>query len=491
MTQRKPWSFAAGKKGRPFRVTVFENPQRDWTLALRWNVETDEGTKRKTESLEGRKLRTVDGKIVREIERWAKAQAQNKYESLLRGDAEREAEATAAAEAAAINAPLTIGETEAKLVDPARGKYPTPSQHRKETLNAVNLARVVWGSDRAWNTIRKGDIRALGRARIQQLRGREHTGLAGAEHTVQRVLTVAQWLRDEDLIEPGACVAPKTWKEELRGYWLETSSQAELPRPKRPRYTVEEALKIVDAAATVDPRLALMLWLAPNQRLGQVSRARRSNVDLKANEVKIPTKGKKRGAVIDMTPGERAVLDTVLTIGYLRELEGAYQRKEIDDYPLFPSGQLPGGRVLRRGFGSDPAKPASWRAPELPTATVDRHATATTIARETIGDWFALAEAKAGVEKLTGRGAYGVRRTFVDAGKDLKISRDGMTALGGWADPQMADRIYADEEQRAARREARDVRARIRNEGLNEPTENGLNPQQTSNSAPVTEGAVG
>lgn len=428
-------------------------------LTVRWSIDTPAGAQRKTESL-GKKLRTAEGRVIREVERWAKAQAQAKHEALLRGDDQR----AAAAEAELANVPLTIGETERKITDAAHGKYPTPSQHRTETIAAINFARTVWGSDRAWNTIAKADIRALGRARIQQLRAREHTGLAGAEHTIARVLTVAQWLRDEELIEPGACVPPKNWKEELRGFWLETSKRPELPKPKRLRYSIEEALKIVDAAAAIDPRLALMLWLAPNQRLGQVSRAHRSHVDLANDEVRIPSRGKKRGAVIAMTPAERAVLDTALAIGYLRELEAAFVRGEIADYPLFPSGQLPGGRVLRRGVPSDPDKPPSWRAPDVPTASVDRHATATTVARKTIADWFDAAELKAGVKKMSGRGAYGVRRAFVDAGKELKISREGLTSLGGWSDPQMADRIYADEEQRYARNEARDVRAKIRGE---------------------------
>ena len=478
MTERKPWSHAIGQKARPHRVTVFENPQREWTLMLRW------GSPRRVESL-GRKLRTAEGKVIREVERWAKAQAQAKYEALIRGDDER------ATGEPTPDVALMIGEAVAKLTDKAHGKYPTASQHRKETLAALAFAAVVWGADRAWNSVGKADLRALGRRRIDELRAGGHDGLAGAEHSVQRVLTVAQWLRDEDLIAPGACVPPKNWKEELRTYWLEVSASAELPQPKRPRYTTDDALRIVDAAAAVDPRLALMLWLAPNQRLGQVARVRRSNVSLETNEVRIPTKGKKRGAVIDMTPGERAVLDLALSVGYLRELEAAYQRKELTEYPLFPAGQLPGGRVLRRGFASASDKPASWRAPDSPVATVARHASAGIVARKTISDWFDAAEAKAEVPKVAGRGPYGVRRTFVDAGKALKISREGLTALGGWADPQMADRIYAAEEQRYARQEARDVRARIRGEPLSVSGENGHNHQPTTNSADDAQHRVG
>jgi hypothetical protein len=295
------------------------------------------------------------------------------------------------------------------------------------------------------------------------------------------------------LIDPGSCVPPKEWKAELRKFWLEVAKRPELPAPARPRYTIAEALKIVDAAAAVDPRLALMLWLAPNQRLGQVARVHRSNVDLTRGDdgvVRISTKGKKMGAVIHLTPAERQVLDAAMQGGYLRDLEASFTKGEIADYPLFPSGQLAGGRVLRRGRPSDPEKPPSWRAPDAPVATVARHASATVVARKTIGDWFELAEVKAEIKKVPGRAAYGVRRAFVDAGKALKISREGLTALGGWADPQMADRIYAETEATYARDEARDVRAKIRGEVVRstaaespsiESAENGLNVKQTSN----------
>ncbi len=481
-----PWTFSVGQRARPHRVTVYENTQRGGVLSLRWYVETHDGRKPKSESL-GKRLRTADGKIVRETERWAKAQAQAKHQALLRGEG-------TTADPSVDAAPLTIGEAKAKITDPKQGRYPKKSAHRRETENALDFACTVWGGERTWDTIRKGDLRALGRARVDQLRKLGHDGLAGAEHTVQRVLTVAQWLRDEELIEPGACVPGKNWKEELRAYWLEVSERHELPKPHRPRYTINEALKIIEASATVDPRLHLMLSLAPNQRLGQVARTHRSNVHLETNDVRIPSRGKKKGAAIVMTAGERQVLDDALATGYLRLLEAAYLAGEIADYPLFPAGQMPGARVLRRGTPSESKWP-SWRPPETPTATVERHATAGFIEPKTIQDWFKAAEAKAEITSVKGRGPYGVRRAFVDAGKKAKISREGLTALGGWSDPQMADRVYAEDEQRYAQEEARDVRARIRGESTgaftetpapsanNEPGENDKKLQQSSNTA--------
>ena len=50
----------------------------------------------------------------------------------------------------------------------------------------------------------------------------------------------------------------------------------------------------------------------------------------------------------------------------------------------------------------------------------------------------------------------------MDAAKVLGISREALKEHGGWADTQIPDRIYADQEAEFARNEARDVRARIR-----------------------------
>jgi integrase len=499
MTARKPWSFAAGQRGRAHRVTVFENPQRDWMLMLRWTVPDPNDPKesiRKTESI-GRKLRTAEGKVIREVERWAKSKAQEKHESLMRGEG---VDATGAAIA---NAPLTIGETEGKLTDPRTGKYPTASQHRKETLNALDFARTVWSSARAWNGITKADIRALGRARIDQLRAQGHDGLAGAEHSVQRVLTVAQWLRDEDIIDAGAAVAPKGWKDELRTYWLETSGRHELPKPKQPRYTIEEAFRIIAAAKAVDPRLELVLWLAPNQRMKQVARVHRSHVDLDRAVLRIPSRGKKKGAVIALTAREVGALRDALTTGYLRELEAARGRGDIEDFPVFPAGQLRGGRAFRQG-APDPSETRDQRTPIVPVArlgtapthrkargTNERYGNASVLSSDTIRDLFRLAAVRAKVRTEEGLGPYGVRRAFVDAAKEGKLSREGLTALGGWADPQMADRIYADQDAMYAAEEARDFRALLQEKFLPETGEKGRNPQPTTNSAPESESAVG
>jgi integrase len=106
-----------------------------------------------------------------------------------------------------------------------------------------------WGADTAWADIKRADLRKLWRRRILQLRAEKADGLRGAEITIQRVNAVAAWLRDEELIPAGACVAPRQWKTELRADWLELSKERALPDPKRPRHTLDEMRRILAKAA--------------------------------------------------------------------------------------------------------------------------------------------------------------------------------------------------------------------------------------------------
>jgi hypothetical protein len=55
--------------------------------------------------------------------------------------------------------------------------------------------------------------------------------------------------------------------------------------------------------------------------------------------------GKKHGEIVDLHPELRALVDEVLSTGYLSEAEAAYQRGEIPDYYLFPGGKLKRGSV--------------------------------------------------------------------------------------------------------------------------------------------------
>ena len=89
----------------------------------------------------------------------------------------------------------------------------------------------------------------------------------------------------------------------------------------------------------------------------------------------------------------------------------------------------------------------------------------------------------AGIASVPGRGAYGLRRAAVDAAKALGISREALKEHGGWADTQIPDRIYADQEAEFARDEARAVREQIRGE---RETATKRNPHVTPRTGGVT-----
>lgn len=416
----------------PHKVTVYEEPSRKGTLYLRWRQ--DGNWKRK--SLQ-RPLRTPRGKIDPETQKWALEQAEQQYARLVQG---------LPIEERASSTPLTIAKGLERIVDRLTGKYPVDSPHRREVEREMKRAVEHWGADTPWEAIKRRDIRKLWRWRILQLHAAKHDGLRGTEITIARVLAVAAWLRDEELIPPGAVVLPRNWKEEFRKDWLELTGARTLPTPSRPRHSLEEMRRIMAAAGKVDPRLELALALGAELRLGQVIRGRRPDIDLEHATFTVYGRGHKQGEVVKLTGGQMRVIMHHLEHGYLRELE-----KQAPDYALFPAGSLIGARP------KDPEKAD-------PHATVRKHLNASSITRASLDGWFHDAERLAEVPVIKGRAAYGLRRQSVDAAKAAGIGRDAMQHLGGWADNQMPDRIYADQEATAAREEARDVRAKIRGE---------------------------
>jgi integrase len=425
----RPWSEEIGFL--PNKVTVYEDPHRSLTLYLRWRA----GGNWRKKSLR-RTLRTNRGTIDRDVQKWAREQAQAQFSRLQAGTA-------------ATNAPgkaLTLRAGLARVLDAETGKYLADSPHRREVMREMQRAIELWGESTTWDSLRVAELRKLWRWRIRQLRADGATGYRGAEITVQRVAAVAAWLRDQELIPVGACVVPRKWKDELASDWIAISGETSVPEPQRPRHSLAEMRAIMAVAGQVDPRFELVMALGAELRLGQVLRVRRSDVSLEHATLTIRGRGKKRGVVVELTDGQMRVVRHHLTEGYLRDLE----RAEID-YPLFPAGQMKGGR--------------SGRA----LAEIGRHSAAQPINRSVLDGWFRDAEALARVEDkpithVPGRGAYGLRRVAVDAAKAAGISREGLKEHGGWSDTQVPDRIYADKDAEYARLEARDVRAKIRGE---------------------------
>lgn len=429
-----PWTYTVGQ--RPDRVVAEERIKRRGVVYLRWWG----GTNWVREST-GLTLRNTSGALVKTKCQAAEAAAKAKYKTLL-APPEQPA-------AACEPRPLTILDGLALAIDPARGLYPVETPHRREVVRELERAAAILGVETTWEALTPGSLRELYRVRAAGLRARKYAGQRGAEITVARLLAVAGFLRAERRISDNACRPPRKWRESLAQERTADGKReaGKAIEPHRPRHTIEEMQSILRVAPQVDPRLALAYRIGIGLRLGQVVRVRRSALDLAGGCITVPGRGRKKGSVVILLPEDLAILHDVLTTGYLAPLEALYVQGGGGDYPLFPSGQLTGGRT-----GADHAVARPEQAHAVP------------VCMSAIRGWFAAAETLADVRHVKGRSTYGIKRQAVDAAKILKLSRDALTELGGWSDPQMADRIYADMLAREAATEAAHARHSIRGE---------------------------
>jgi hypothetical protein len=461
----------------PHKVIVEQNPVRGYRLQLRWwkpsPIPKQKGQWRK-ESLkvtlgdlvaERVKQDLTPRRALEEAKEWARAKARAKVEQLKAGTE------GAPASAAAPTRPLTLGETAAVITDRDTGRYHAKKPHQREVLKSRAVAPPVLGAGTPWAAIDDAMLTTVWRRKIQAAEGkstrdgRPVDGLRPAEIVIRDLLAIANWLRSKapaaHRIPLTACVAPLHWRDELRKDWMEIRGRTELPKPRRPRHTNDETQRIRRAARGVDPRLWLLLEVGAELRAGQVERCRRSHLSLDGDgQLEVPGSGRKGGAVVLFTAGQRAAVDACLgyadpSAGYLRKLEAAYVAGEIPDYPLFPGGQL-----------------AESRTAGDPHAVVERHAAARPITRDTMMELFHLAEDAADppVPRVKGRAFYGGRRSGVDEFKKRRGSREALEQFGGWSDSTIPDQIYADEEAQYAREEARDIRARVRGEVPDTPS---------------------
>jgi integrase len=266
------------------------------------------------------------------------------------------------------------------------------------------------------------------RRRLAGLLAQERTGIRSTEITVSRINTAAEWLRDQKKIPRDAAVLPKKWRADLLKYWSGETAKVQGLKPEdvkdpevhRPRHTLEDMRKVLAAAPRVDPRLQLLLQLAAEYRLGQARTAKRSHVDRAAGTFRIFGRGKKGGAVINLTDGQAAAWDVAVgEWGYLYDLERAWL-EDRTDYYLFPSGKMLG------------RKKGTW--------TLGRASTPE--AREPGVDHQELPRRRgsAGVKKIKGGAAYLLRRQNVDAMNEVGISGLGKQAPAAGAPPRCPTR---------------------------------------------------
>jgi hypothetical protein len=201
---------------------------------------------------------------------------------------------------------------------------------------------------------------------------------------------------------------------------------------------------------SIDPRIRLLVEVGLQARLGQVARAMRSDVRLDVqressngdyvlvDEVYVASSGNKRTAPIILHEVSRNALRTAMRQGYLRELETAYARGDIEDYALFPQGRLIRGAAAV-------SKPESF----LPAT------------RDALRKWFHGLERAAGVEPVKGRAWYGLRRLTMDQAPEETANEVTLNTLSSTS-TAMRNTRYQDRESEVAALEAAGVAERIR-----------------------------
>jgi integrase len=337
--------------------------------------------------------------------------------------------------------PLTLAEGVERAFEPLKGLYPRPTKHAKQARKYADTAAQLLGRDMAWAELRPGSILYL----VRQLarRSRNGEGAVSAEKMCVILYAIASWLRAEELIPSTAAHSNAGWKVRVREEWRNTTGQR-TRAVERPRHAVDEVAALFAALPQADARLRLLVELAAELRAGQAVRARRSDLTLekvggfKLGRFIVHGAGKKRGETVDLHPELRALVDNVLSAGYLAEAEAAFQRGEVEDYFLFPAGKLKGGSVpLQR-------------------------ATASHLSYAAIRTMFVDLERIAGVEHRRGRSFYGLRRQATDLAPEFAQDARVLNSLSGHADSATREQVYQDKENERVRASAATARRSMR-----------------------------
>lgn len=147
----------------------------------------------------------------------------------------------------------------------------------------------------------------------------------------------------------------------------------------------------------IDARFRLLLDVGVEQRYEQQLRLRRSDLSRVADteHFLLPELGiadNKQSGIRIASERQRLALALEMEAGVLQELEDAYRRGDIADYPIFAGRGVAAGRITLTD-GATPPEPLDDR---------------------TITSWCRKLEEALGIEHVEGRGMRGWRRAFID-----------------------------------------------------------------------------
>jgi len=315
----------------------------------------------------------------------------------------------------------------------------------KSSRNAASASAADWmrhlGAETPWNRVLPTDVDAL--ARAHRRAGRQKT----AEQRVKWLRTVYNWLRK---------------RARIRGLedpteHFDFAALMDGYQPRQPRYTREDAEKIVAAAWEVDPRFRLLIALMDDSvvRRAALIRTWRSAIDHPLNMepgaedaphgwIVYPAMKGQPATPWFLTAFQRRELDMALTT-HLSDLERVYQERG-KDYPLFPAARMyDADRVERRPIPS--TRGGAYRP----------------VGQTITERWLREAEERSGVGHVRGRLWHGLRRSASDVVYDA-AGLSVLTTAGGWQDERTPGKVYVDKAKNRDRSRAREAMERKRSE---------------------------
>lgn len=288
----------------------------------------------------------------------------------------------------------------------------TWTRHARDLRRTADVIEGILGSESPWDPSQRTFLRLRDALIARVRKTADHTSAPKRMRRVHKALqTFLRATREiaaeyEDSADPER-PRPLTlvrWRTHLRQAW--SAAELSTPAAAQPRYLPNEAGRIYVEATSGrhDPRYALWALLGLEGRPSQILKSRRSGL---CDEYPGTVRGIFRGPGTDLKhgltyapmPAHWMEIETILTEGYLRHLEAAYQAKRIRDYPLYPSILVNGVAPVRPDL-----RPWGYRQ---------------FLGNPHDGTGYYALERAAGVETREGRGPYAFKYMIADLAPSL------------------------------------------------------------------------